>query len=93
MGGYGVVGQVINVPVDVNNVVTTPPSQLDDDYSFNVHLKRNLIHKSTYLQGCIKKPSIILRQHFILALNKVAEINWYNDMIYFQLFKVRSSSK
>jgi hypothetical protein len=26
------------VLVDVNNMVTTPPWQLDDDYSFNVHL-------------------------------------------------------
>jgi hypothetical protein len=44
MGGYGIVGQVISVPVDVNNIVTTPPRQLNDDYtrSFNVHLKRNL---------------------------------------------------
>jgi hypothetical protein len=58
MGGYGIVGQVINVPVDVNNMVTTPPSQLDDDYSFNVHLKRNLIHESTYLQGCIKEATV-----------------------------------
>jgi hypothetical protein len=49
IGGYGIVGQVINVPVDVNNMVTTLPRQLDDDYSFNVHLKRNLIHRSTYL--------------------------------------------
>jgi hypothetical protein len=40
MGGYGTVGQVINVPVGVNNMVTTLPRQLDDDYSFNVHLKR-----------------------------------------------------
>jgi hypothetical protein len=53
MGVCGIVGQVINVPVDVNNMVTTPPRQLDDDYSFNVHLKRNLIQKSTYLQGSI----------------------------------------
>jgi hypothetical protein len=58
MGGYGIVGQVINVPVDVNNMVTKPPRQLDDDYSFNVDLKRNLIHKSTYLQGYIKKEAV-----------------------------------
>jgi hypothetical protein len=38
MGEFGIVGQVINVPVDVN-MVTTLPRQLDDDYSFNVHLK------------------------------------------------------
>jgi hypothetical protein len=35
MKGYGTVGQVINLPVDVNNMVTTLPRQLDDDYSFN----------------------------------------------------------
>jgi hypothetical protein len=58
MGGYGNVGQVINVPEDVNNMVKTLPRQLDDEYSFNVHLKRNLIHKSTYLQGCIKKATV-----------------------------------
>jgi hypothetical protein len=57
MGGYGMVGQVINVPVIVNNMVMTPPRQLDN-YSFNVHLKRNLINKSTYLQGCIKKATV-----------------------------------
>jgi hypothetical protein len=39
-------------------MVTTLPRQLDDDYSFNVHLKRNLIHKSRYLQGCIKKATV-----------------------------------
>jgi hypothetical protein len=30
MGEYGIVGQVINVPVDMNNMVTTPPRQLDE---------------------------------------------------------------
>jgi hypothetical protein len=54
MGGYGIAGQVINVPVEVNNMVMTPPRQLDDDYSLNIQIKRNLIHNSTYLQGCIK---------------------------------------
>jgi hypothetical protein len=30
MGGYGIVGQVINVLVDVNNMVMTLPRQLDN---------------------------------------------------------------
>jgi hypothetical protein len=42
----------------VSNVVTTLPRQMDVDYSINVHLKRNLVHKSTYLQGCIKKATV-----------------------------------
>jgi hypothetical protein len=66
MGGYGIIGQVINVPLDVNNMVMTLPSQLDDDYRFNVHLKRNLIHKSTYLQGCIKT---VVRAYLITVFN------------------------
>jgi hypothetical protein len=57
MGGYGIAGQVINVPGDVNNMVTTLPRQLDDNDSFNVYLKRNLIHKSTYLQDVLKGHS------------------------------------
>jgi hypothetical protein len=44
MGRYGIVGQVINVPVDVNNKVITLPRQLEDNYNFNVHLKTNLMH-------------------------------------------------
>jgi hypothetical protein len=58
MGEYGIVGQVLNVPVDVNIMVTALPRQLDDDYSFNIHLKRNLIHWGTNLQGYIKKATV-----------------------------------
>jgi hypothetical protein len=47
-------GQVINVPVDVNNMITLLPRELDD-FSFNVHIRRNLIHESTCLEGIVKK--------------------------------------
>jgi hypothetical protein len=41
MGGYTVVGQVISVPVDVNNTLTTLLRELDDDLAgdFNVNVK------------------------------------------------------
>jgi hypothetical protein len=39
-GSYGTVGQVINVPVDVNNMARQLPRRLDDDYAFNVNIKR-----------------------------------------------------
>jgi len=54
-GGLSILGQVINVPVDVNNMVTTLPRNLDDDYAINISIKRNLIHKSSYLSGVVKK--------------------------------------
>lgn len=54
-GNYGIIGQVINVPVDVNNMVNQLPRQLDEDFAFNVNIKENLIHKSVYLHGFVKK--------------------------------------
>ena len=38
-GQYGIAGQVINAPVDVDNMVQTLPRNLDDDYCINVHIK------------------------------------------------------
>jgi hypothetical protein len=34
-------------------MVTLLPSELDDDFSFNVHIKINANHKSTYLEGIV----------------------------------------
>jgi hypothetical protein len=42
MGGYVIVGQVINVRVDIKIMVTTLPRQLDDDYSLIVHKTKKL---------------------------------------------------
>jgi len=57
-GSKGIAGQVINIPVDVNSMVSELPRQLDDDLAFNVHIKRHLIHKSTYLTGYVKKSVV-----------------------------------
>ncbi|GFT35293.1 hypothetical protein TNCV_1096411 [Trichonephila clavipes] len=40
--------------MDVNAMVQQLPSQLDDDHSSNVN-KKNMIHKSTYRSGVVKK--------------------------------------
>ena len=42
-GSYGIIGQVINVPVDVDTMVQQLPRQLDDDQAFNVNIKKNMI--------------------------------------------------
>jgi hypothetical protein len=55
-GSYGIIGQVINVAVDVDTMVRSLPRSLDDDYAFNVNLKRNIINQSSYLSGSIKNP-------------------------------------
>lgn len=57
-GSYGIVGQIINVPVDVDSIVRCLPRHLDQDQAFNVNLKRNIIHKSSYLSGYVKKSTI-----------------------------------
>ena len=49
VGCYGMINQVINVPVDV---VQSLPRNLDNDFTsnfFHVNLKRSLVHKSSHL--------------------------------------------
>jgi hypothetical protein len=57
-GNYDIIGQVINVPVDVNTMVKQLPRRLDDDQAFNVNIKKNMIHKSLYLSGVVKKSVV-----------------------------------
>ncbi|XP_028968774.1 uncharacterized protein LOC114828514 [Galendromus occidentalis] len=57
-GCYGIIGQVINVPVDVKTMVQNVPRDLDDDHAFNVNLKKSLVHKSSYLSGYVKKSTV-----------------------------------
>lgn len=51
-------GQVINVPVDANEMVQEIPRQLDNDYASNVHFKRHIIYKSSHLTGMVKKTNV-----------------------------------
>ncbi|GBP92637.1 hypothetical protein EVAR_62210_1 [Eumeta japonica] len=57
-GNYGIVGQVINVSVDVNNMVQQLPRRIDGDFAFNVNIKKKLIYKSNYLSGYVRKSVI-----------------------------------
>nr|XP_029713677.1 uncharacterized protein LOC109418586 [Aedes albopictus] len=57
-GSYGIIGQVINVPVDVDQMVKELPRQLDDDRAINVCIKKHLVHKTSYLSGWVKKATI-----------------------------------
>ena len=57
-GSLSIVGQVINMPVSVDEMVNVLPRCLGDDHAFNVSIKKHLIHKSTYLTGFVRKKVI-----------------------------------
>lgn len=57
-GQYGIVGPVVNVPVDVKTMVKSLPRNVDEDYCVNVHLKRRLLNKTTYVSGAVKKSEV-----------------------------------
>lgn len=54
------------MPVDVAQMVSVLPRQLDDDYAFNVHIKKHMIHKSTYLSGFVKKGTVKAWLNYLL---------------------------
>ncbi|CAG5003633.1 unnamed protein product [Parnassius apollo] len=55
---YGIIGQVINVPVNVEDMVKCLPRHLDEDDVINVNIKRNLAHKTNYISGYMSKRTI-----------------------------------
>ncbi|GFV68766.1 helitron_like_N domain-containing protein [Trichonephila clavipes] len=65
-GSYDIIGQVINVLVDVDTMVQQIPRRLGDDQAFNVNIK-NMIHKSTYLSGVAKKSVVKSWLQFLLG--------------------------
>lgn len=77
-GSRRLLGQIANVPVDVNNMVMVLPRRLDDDYTFNVCLKRKLLHTSSYMAGCISKRDIKL---WLKELVKTPLYRKYNIVI------------
>ncbi len=81
-GSYEIVGQVINVPVDVPQIVKHLPRHLRNDYAFNVNIKRNIIHKSVYLRGHVQKS--LLRQ-WLLYLTNTTLYKQYEIKVYMQL--------
>lgn len=65
-GAYGIIGQVINMPVDVDTMIRHLPRHLDDDYVFNVAIKRKLIHKSSCLSGFVNKRTLRLWLEYLI---------------------------
>jgi hypothetical protein len=57
-GNYGIIVQIVNVPVDVKDMVTCLPRNVSEDEAINVNIKKSLIHKSTYLTGFANKRHI-----------------------------------
>lgn len=86
-GAFGIVGQVINIPVDVDSMVRNLPRQLDDDYAFNVSIKRKLIHRSSYLTGHVRKRvlkswlTFLVRQPLYRHYNITVDPSFLGDSI------------
>lgn len=57
-GQYGIYGQIINVPIEVDTLVKKLPRNIEDDHCFYVHLKKKLIHKTSYVHGLVNKSNI-----------------------------------
>jgi hypothetical protein len=70
---HGIVGQVVNVPVDVSCMGQCLLRHLSDDYAFKANIKRNLIHKSVYLGEYFRKR--VIRQ-------------WLNYLVKSTLYKL-----
>ncbi|GFV55242.1 ATP-dependent DNA helicase [Trichonephila clavipes] len=66
-GQFGILGQIINVPVSINTMVNRLPRNVDDDYCVNVHIKRRAIHRTSYLMSLVTKRTIKACLQYLVA--------------------------
>ncbi|GFX79746.1 ATP-dependent DNA helicase [Trichonephila clavipes] len=64
---FGILGQIINVPVSINTMVDRLPRNVDDDCCVNVHIKRRKIHRTSYLMGLVTKRTIKAWLQYLVA--------------------------
>lgn len=79
-GQFGIYGQIINVPVTVDTMVNSLPRNINDEHSVYVHIKKKIIHKSSFVHGLVNIKSIKLwlqhllttplYQHYKITVNK-----------------------
>ncbi|XP_042150314.1 uncharacterized protein LOC120844489 [Ixodes scapularis] len=58
-GQHGIKGPVVNVCVDVDDMATMLPRAIEQDRALNVHLKRRMLAKTTYLAGAVRKCDLL----------------------------------
>lgn len=86
MGQFGITGQVINVPVSVDTMIEKLPSDVDDHCSIAVHIKRKLIHKSSFLIGLVKKSVIKAWLRYLITTALYRHYNINIDEEFLQTF-------
>lgn len=57
-GQYGIRGQVINVPIDVQQTVKSLPRSVPNDAAIHVHLKHRLLAKPVYKAGVVTNNKV-----------------------------------
>ncbi|KAH7948973.1 hypothetical protein HPB49_003657 [Dermacentor silvarum] len=57
-GQCGIVGPFVNVPVEVDTMVKSLPRNIHEDHAINVHIKRKILNKASYLSGVVKKSHL-----------------------------------
>ena len=57
---FGLIGTIINVPVDIDKVQHALPREINDNKTIAVKLKRKLEYENAYAQGNVR-PSYVLK--------------------------------
>lgn len=58
-GQFGIKGPIVKICVDVDKMVRSLPCAIEQDRALNVHLKRRMLAKTTYLAGAVRKCHLL----------------------------------
>lgn len=84
-GQVGIKGNIVNIPVDVDSMVRSLPRCMDDDCAINIHLKKRLAFKSTYLSDYVNPYNLkqwlsyLVTQNLFVKHNITISTEWQKN--------------
>lgn len=78
---YGLCGQIVNVPLNIDSTVQSLPRCLDDTQTIQLHLKKRLSFKSYYMCESIR-PKVIYAGKYLekTPLYQLYGVKFSNDL-------------
>lgn len=62
---YGLRGQIVNMPINIDNTVTLLPRNLEDAYTIEWHIKRRIKYKTDYICESIRPRPLYKAEQFL----------------------------
>ena len=83
----GVKGSVVNIPIDINEMLTVLPRSFDEMATIQIQLKRKLEHKSNNMFETIRPAKVCEALQYLISMPLYRKYDINIDSKYFHLYE------